>query len=127
MLYGQFLRARQDTSQLGLSSSFFQTTWVNNGDRNNRNRVAPDAIPGDYMEKLTPLAAMSNIATTRSDYYAVWFVLHGYTAEDVTVNPTDPLVPSIARRFLMIVDRSNVTSEGQRPKVVLFRELPYTP
>lgn len=121
-------RAHQNTSQAGLSSGLFQTLWVTNGDRANRDRFTSDAVPGDYAEKLTPMAAISNIATTRSDFFAVWFVIHGYTAEDVVgLAPTDPLSPSVARRFLMVVDRSNVTSQSDRPKVVLFREVPYTP
>lgn len=128
MFYGANLRAHANTSQPGLTSGLLQTLWVASGDRANRDRMTTDAVPGDYAEKLTPMAAMSNIATTRSDYYAVWFVLHGYTEEDVTgLAATDPLAPSVARRFLMIVDRSNVTGQNQRPQVVLFREVPYTP
>lgn len=123
-----FPRAHQNTSQPGLSSGLFQTLWTTNGDRANRDRLTTDAVPGDYAEKLAPVAAMSNIATTRSDYFAVWFVIHGYTQDDVVgLAPTEPLTPSVARRFLMVVDRSNVVSQSDRPKVVLFREVPYTP
>lgn len=128
-LFGANLRVARDTSHPGLTSSLYPMEWVNDGNRANRNKVAGDSIPGDYMEKLTPIAAISNIATTRSDYFAVWFVIHGYTQDDVTgLAPTDPMSPSIARRFLMVLDRSNVVSASQqRPKVVLFREVPYTP
>lgn len=119
----------RDTSHPGLTSSLYPMEWVNDGNRANRNKVAGDSIPGDYMEKLTPIAAISNIATTRSDYFAVWFVIHGYTQDDVTgLAPTDPTSPSIARRFLMVL---GPLQRGQRqpaaPEVVLFREVPYTP
>lgn len=121
-------RASLNTSHPGLSSGLFPTQWVTNGDRANRDRFTTSAVPGSYAEKLAPLAAISNIATTRSDYFAVWFVIHGYTEEDVlNLSAADPMVPSVARRFVMILDRSNVVTQDQRPKVVLFREVPYTP
>jgi hypothetical protein len=34
------------------------------------------------------------------------------------------LLPSIQRRFLMVIDRSNVTQLGEKPRIVLFKEVP---
>lgn len=85
-----------------------------------------DLIPDDYSEGLAIANSVANLFTVRSDYYAVWFVIHGYAQSDVVgLKPADPLVPSVARRFLMIVDRSNVNLHGDEPQVVLFKELPY--
>jgi len=85
----------------------------------------PDKIIDDYDEKLSIVNAVLASTTTRSDYFAVWFLIHGYRREDVeSLGPDDALVPSVARRFLMVVDRSNVVSEDDEPRVVLFEELP---
>jgi hypothetical protein len=120
-------RARVESSRSGLTSTVYAARFVNGADPDDDYRTLLDSIPGDFKEQLIPVAAMSNIATTRSDYFAVWFVVHGYTEGDVTgLAAADALVPSVARRFLMIVDRSNVTRLGQRPRVVVFREVPYS-
>jgi hypothetical protein len=58
--------------------------------------------------------------------------MKGYTRSDVEdLNTTvdankqnEPLVPSIEKRYLMVLDRSNVVRPGDRPKVLLFKELP---
>ncbi len=69
-------------------------------------------------------AAMT-ASTVRSDYFAVYFTVQGYQKADVeNLKPTDPMVPSIKRRFLMIVDRSNVVKVGDKPRILAFKELP---
>ncbi|MFN0133096.1 MAG: hypothetical protein ACKVW3_11305 [Phycisphaerales bacterium] len=82
-------------------------------------------VPDAFADKLVVASAASGSISVRSDVYAVWFIIHGYQRGDtLDLGPDDPLVPSIARRFLMIVDRSNVTRKGDKPKVLLFKELP---
>ncbi len=82
-------------------------------------------LPNPYQEKLALAAGPVGSATIRSDTFAVWFVVHAYQESDVLgVTPQQPLVPSIARRFVMILDRSNVTQKGQKPRVLLFKEVP---
>jgi hypothetical protein len=69
--------------------------------------------------------ALLGTVSTRSDVFAAWFLVHGYTAADVEgLGPTDPMTPSLAKRYVMVVDRSNVVSSGDRPRVLLFREVP---
>jgi hypothetical protein len=81
-------------------------------------------------EKLLIPGAMMSAATTRSDVYAVWFTIYGFREGDVnTPAPAPgqdpaPLLPSIQRRFLMVIDRSNVTQLGEKPRIVLFKEVP---
>ncbi len=78
-----------------------------------------------YAEKLQNLAAVSNIVTNRSDLFAVWFVVQGYQRSDVEgLDDNTPMVPSIQRRFFMVIDRSEVVKQGQKPRIVLMRELP---
>ncbi len=87
---------------------------------------ALDGLSNEYSERLAIANSVSNIFTVRSDYYAVWFVLHGYHPSDVAgLRDTEPLVPSVARRFLMIVDRSNVTTTDDKAQILLFKEVPY--
>ncbi|MFN0012316.1 MAG: hypothetical protein ACKVS8_11810 [Phycisphaerales bacterium] len=70
--------------------------------------------------------AVMNTITVRSDLFCVWFVLHGYRRGDVEgLQPTDPMTPSVARRYVMVVDRSNVVTLGQKPRVLMLEEVPY--
>ena len=63
--------------------------------------------------------------SVRSDFFAVWFIMHVYQPSDVEgLLPEDPLIPSVAKRYLMIIDRTNVTREGDDPEVVLLKEVP---
>lgn len=79
----------------------------------------------DYAEKLAMADGVVNMLSVRSDYYAVWFVLQGYKESDVAnLRPEDPLIPSVHKRYLMVVDRSNVIEPGDKPKIVLLKEVP---
>lgn len=83
------------------------------------------ALENGFQSKLLLANAAMNPTSVRSDYFAVWFLLHGYRRSDVeNLSETDPLVPSVARRFVMVIDRSNVIRPGDRPRIVLFREVP---
>jgi hypothetical protein len=84
-----------------------------------------DGIANEFKERLTIANGMLASVTTRSDVYAVWFVVQGYRKGDVEgLTGNDPLTPSVQRRFLMIVDRSNVRARGDKPKILALRELP---
>ncbi len=84
-----------------------------------------DGIADDYDEQFALYNGVANSLTTRSDVYAIWFVMHGYARDDVEgLRPQDPMTPSVARRYLIIVDRSNVRRAGDRARVLLFDELP---
>jgi len=87
--------------------------------------IGDDDIDDDFDEQLAVLNAALGTMTDRTDYVAVWFLMHGYRESDVTgLDPEDPLVPTIARRYLMVVDRSNVESLGDKPEIVFFEEVP---
>ena len=87
--------------------------------------VGTDGMPNEYKEKLAIANAVVNTATTRSDYFIAWFLVHGYQQSDVeNLGATDVLTPTIARRFVMVVDRSNVVKTGDKPRVLLFKEVP---
>ncbi len=70
--------------------------------------------------------AVLNTVSVRSDTFCVWFVIHGYRREDVEgLRATDPMTPCVARRFVMVVDRSNVITLGQKPRILMLEEVPY--
>lgn len=79
----------------------------------------------DYAERLAMASGVVNMVSVRSDFYAVWFVVQGYRESDVAnLRPEDPLVPSIQKRYVMVLDRSNVVEPGDKPKIVLLKEVP---
>jgi hypothetical protein len=79
----------------------------------------------DYAEQLALASGVLNMVSVRSDYYAVWFVIQGYRESDVAnLRPEDPLVPTLQKRFMMVVDRSNVIEPGDKPRIVLLKEVP---
>ncbi|MEA5614849.1 hypothetical protein, partial [Nodularia spumigena] len=85
----------------------------------------PGFIEDDYAERLALAAGIMNTTSVRSDFFAAWLVVQGFRESDVNgLRPEDPLVPSFKRRFLMVIDRSNVIEPGDAPRVVLFKELP---
>jgi hypothetical protein len=88
-------------------------------------QAAPDEVANDYAEKLLIANGVWNSTSTRSDYFAVWFLMHGYRREDVdNLAPNEAMTPTLARRFVMVVDRSGVVNRGDKAKIVLFKEVP---
>jgi hypothetical protein len=86
--------------------------------------VAP-AASDTLDQRLALVNAAINSVTVRSDVFCVWFKLIGFTPEDVQVDSDeDPMIPSVQRRFVMIVDRSGVNVLGRSPKILLFKEVP---
>jgi hypothetical protein len=93
--------------------------------RTTGNTEVSDQVVDDYNEKLAVANALLGSITVRSDVFCVYFVVHGYQASDVqNLSANDPLVPSLARRYMMIVDRSNVARKGDKPRILLFNEVP---
>lgn len=81
-------------------------------------------VEHNYQDKLAILNTVTGAASVRSDVFTVYFLVHAYTPEDVDVPDSQPMVPSMAKRFVMVVDRSNVKSLGDKPKVLLLKEVP---
>ncbi|HRQ73011.1 MAG TPA: hypothetical protein PLU35_08290 [Phycisphaerales bacterium] len=104
----------QNVSHSGLESVRYGTGGAENDD-----------LADDWAERLVIANAAMSGVSVRSDVFAVWFVLHGYQESDVKGLANDqPMTPSIARRFLMVVDRSNVVRPGDKPRILLFKEVP---
>lgn len=75
--------------------------------------------------KLAVANALANTTSVRSDVFTAHFLIHGYTRADVeNLEYDQPMIPSFAKRFVMVVDRSNVASPGEKPEVLLLKEVP---
>jgi len=84
-----------------------------------------DGLANDYDEQLALLAGLANTTDVRSDYFAAWFLIRGYQESDVTgLSDSEPMLPTVERRFLLVLDRSAVVIPGDQPRVLLYRELP---
>lgn len=87
--------------------------------------TAMDAVANDYDEKLAIAASLFDSIDVRSDYFAIWYIIRAYRESDVAdLADTDPMTPSYEKRFLMVIDRSNVTEQGELPRIVFNREVP---
>ncbi|MDP1660449.1 MAG: hypothetical protein Q8L55_00915, partial [Phycisphaerales bacterium] len=92
----------------------------------------------DYDRKVAIANALLNTVSTSSDYFCAYFLVNGYTEGDTLgLEPwtgnggapnedryTRPMTPSIQRRYMMVLDRSGCTRPGDKPKVLMFEELP---
>lgn len=91
----------------------------------------------DYDRKIAIANALLNTVSTSSDIYCAYFLVNGYTEGDTqgletwtgNAAPTEdrytrPMTPSIQRRFMMVLDRSACIRPGDKPKVLMFEELP---
>ncbi|MBY0310813.1 MAG: hypothetical protein K2W85_01965 [Phycisphaerales bacterium] len=84
-------------------------------------------VDESYADKLAIAAALTNTVSVRSDIFTIYFLVHGYSPEDIESvdgKPEEPLIPSVAKRFVMVLDRSNVVAPGDKPKVLMLREVP---
>jgi len=91
----------------------------------------------DPEERLTHFRALANIVAARSDVFIVTYVLRGYDPDSIEqINVTsgsaldameDELFqPAYETRRLLILDRSEVNSPLDRPRIVFETELPST-
>jgi len=116
----------RDHSRVGVDSVLLGSALPTRANGYPVNVVRTDGMEGEYKEKLAIANAVVNTVSIRSDYFIAWFVVHGYQKSDVeNLGPTDVMTPTIARRFVMVVDRSNVVKTGDKPNILLYKEVPY--
>ncbi len=114
----QYTRGRDKASGYPGTNTMLQPA-ANNG------LLESSGVKDAWSEKLIAASGALGTTSTSSDVFAVWFVVRGYQRSDTEgLRPSDTLTPSIAKRYVMVVDRSNVTSKGQKPRIVLFNEVP---
>lgn len=108
------------------SYTFGRGMFLNeNPDEDDRRRVLEDELADDILEELAIFNGAANTIDTRSDFFAAWFIVRGYRESDVEgLDDAEPMTPSYQKRFMMVIDRSNVTDAGQMPRILLLREVP---
>ncbi|MEM7227966.1 MAG: hypothetical protein AAF432_04040 [Planctomycetota bacterium] len=96
------------------------------------NRTAPifpgtgDDTAGDAEETGLLFAGASNLVTTRSDVFTVYFKVRTFKQNPITGewNALDPEMLVDNSRYVMLVDRSNVDTPNDRPIIRYLEKLP---
>ena len=88
----------------------------------------PDFVAGDAEEANALFAGISNLVTTRSDTFTVYFKVRSFR-QNTSVNPprwdaTNPEYIIDDSRYVMLVDRSGVNKPGDTPKILYLEKLP---
>ncbi len=93
---------------------------------NLRDNATGDAIAEDVEEANLLFAGISNIVSTRSDAFTIHFKIRSFRQNPITGiwDATDPEQIVDERRYVMLVDRSNVNKPGDKPQVLYLEKLP---
>ena len=89
----------------------------------------PDETAGDSEEAGMLFAGASNMLTTRSDTFTVYFRIRSFR-QNLSVNPpvwdaTNPEYIIDDSRYVMLVDRSLVNKPGDKPRILYLEKLPH--
>lgn len=88
----------------------------------------PDDVALDAEEMNLLFASASNMITTRSDTFTVYFRVRSFR-QNTSVSPpvwdaTNPEYIIDDSRYVMLVDRSTVNKPGDKPKILYMEKLP---
>ncbi|MHC4948728.1 MAG: hypothetical protein ACYTG1_10755, partial [Planctomycetota bacterium] len=88
--------------------------------------AVPDEVIGDAEEANLLFAGMSNLVTTRSDTFTVYFKVRSFRQNPQTGawDATDPEYIVDDSRYVMLVDRSEVNRPTDKPKILYLEKLP---
>ena len=89
-----------------------------------------DGVTNDFEEELLLFNKLANLVTVRTDVVTAYVVIQGRR----NLNPPKPGMPNnagnpanyqpvVERRFVVTLDRSNVVTRGDKPRVVMFADL----
>ena len=72
------------------------------------------------------IAGAANLLTTRSDTFVAHFRVRSFRQNPETGiwDATDPSAIVDERRFVMLIDRSNVNEPGDQPDILFLEEAP---
>jgi hypothetical protein len=88
-------------------------------------RTIDDRVGGDAEEANLLFAGASNLITTRSDVFTVYFKIRSFKQRpDGVWDATDPESIVDERRYVMLVDRSEVNAPSDRPRILYLEKLP---
>jgi hypothetical protein len=85
-----------------------------------------DVVAEDLEESNLLFAGASNMLTTRSDVFTVYFRIRSFRQNPVTGvwDATDPESIVEENRYVMLVDRSEVNRPSDRAKILYLEQLP---
>jgi hypothetical protein len=88
----------------------------------------PDYTAGDAEEASMLFAGISNLVTTRSDVFTVYFRVRSFR-QNTSVSPpvwdaTNSEYIVDDSRYVMLVDRSGVNHPTDKPRILYFEKLP---
>jgi hypothetical protein len=86
----------------------------------------PDKVAGDVEESNLLYTGVSNLVTTRSDVFTVYFKVRSFRQNPATGrwDATDPEMIVDESRFVMLVDRSEVDRPNEKPRILYLEKLP---
>ena len=86
----------------------------------------PDEVAKDVEELNLLFAGMSNMLTTRSDVFTVYFRVRSFIQNPTTGvwDATNPEFIVDDSRYVMLVDRSEVNHPNDKPKILYLEKLP---
>jgi hypothetical protein len=88
-------------------------------------REEGDPAAGDLEEARMLFSGASNLVTTTSDMFTVYFRVRGFRPRaDGVLDATDPDAVISDRRYVMLVDRSQVETPTDSPRIVFLQEVP---
>ena len=102
------------------------STDVNFKDYYGESQLVGDGTSGDAEELNLLQAGISNLITTTSDMFTVHLRIRTFKRNPITGiwNATDPDYIIDDSRYVMLVDRSNVNSPADKPRILYFEKLP---
>lgn len=98
----------------------------NTSNLNDPTRLSGDAVSEDVEEANLLFAGISNLITTRSDMFTVHFIVRSFRRNPITGiwDATDREQIVDERRYVMLVDRSEVNKPSDRPRILYLEKLP---
>jgi len=84
----------------------------------------PDFVAGDLEEETLLFSGIANLVTTRSDTFTVYFKVRTFRQDPVTGRWDALKRENIVddSRYVMVVDRSNVNSPSDRPRILFLEK-----
>ena len=113
------LDARLSTDRIDQNPLLNETSFTGHAAR-------PDRVAGDVEEKNLLFNGISNLVTTRSDMFTVYFRVRTFRQNPVNGrwDATNPDYILDDSRYVMLVDRSGVQSPDDKPEILYLEKLP---
>jgi len=118
-------RPFEDATTPPIESAYLSTDVVQPAGLTSTN-VEGDGVAADAEEYNLLFSGLSSLVTTRSDTFTVYFKVRSFRQNPVTGvwNATDPEFIVDDSRYVMLVDRSNVNSPTDKPRILYMEKLP---